>query len=95
MCVCEKTWLVVGVGAGRYTIPGLRHGRAWHWQDDPDRRLAGDLEEAQALTERMLALTRAHQEHGQEVYALRLLCAIAARRDPPRRGRGRPPLCLG
>ena len=31
----------------------------------------------------MLALTRAHQELGNQAYALRLLGEIAARRDPP------------
>ena len=45
--------------------------------------LAGRLEEAQALAERALALARAHQERGNQAYALRLLGDIAARRDPP------------
>jgi tetratricopeptide (TPR) repeat protein len=45
--------------------------------------LADRLEEAQALAERALGLTRAHQERGHQAYALRLLGAIAARRDPP------------
>ena len=45
--------------------------------------LAGGLEEAHALVEQALALTHAHQERGNEAYALRLLGAIAARRDPP------------
>jgi tetratricopeptide (TPR) repeat protein len=45
--------------------------------------LAGHLEEAQALAERALALAREHQERGHEVYALRLLGAIAAQREPP------------
>ena len=45
--------------------------------------LAGHLEEAYALTERALALTRTHQERGYEAYALRLLGDIAARREPP------------
>ena len=44
--------------------------------------LAGHLEEAQGLAERTLALTRAHQELGNQAYALRLLGAIAARREP-------------
>ena len=43
--------------------------------------LAGRLEEAQILAERALALARMHQR-GNEVYALRLLGDIAARRDP-------------
>jgi class 3 adenylate cyclase/tetratricopeptide (TPR) repeat protein len=44
--------------------------------------LAGRLEEAHALAERALALARAHQERGNEAYALRLLGDIAARREP-------------
>jgi tetratricopeptide (TPR) repeat protein len=44
--------------------------------------LAGNLEEAQALAERVLALTRAHQELGNQAYALRLLGDITARGDP-------------
>src|SRR5262249_25457951 len=45
--------------------------------------LAGRLEEAHALAERTLALAHAHQEHGNEAYALRLLGDIVARREPP------------
>jgi len=45
--------------------------------------LAGLLEEAHALAERTLALARAHQERGNQAYALRLLSEIAARREPP------------
>jgi tetratricopeptide (TPR) repeat protein len=45
--------------------------------------LAGRLEEAHVLTERALALARAHKEWGNEAYALRLLGDIAARRAPP------------
>ena len=45
--------------------------------------LAGRLEEAHALAEQALALARAHQERGHEAYALRLLGAIAAQREPP------------
>jgi class 3 adenylate cyclase/tetratricopeptide (TPR) repeat protein len=45
--------------------------------------LAGYLEEAQVLTERALAHARAHQERGNEAYALHLLGDIAAHRDPP------------
>src|SRR5262249_41954646 len=48
--------------------------------------LAGCLEEAQALAERPLALTRVHQERGNEAYALRLLGEIAAQREPPEYG---------
>jgi tetratricopeptide (TPR) repeat protein len=43
--------------------------------------LAGRLEEAQALAERALALARAHQERGNQAYALRLLGEIAAQRE--------------
>jgi tetratricopeptide (TPR) repeat protein len=45
--------------------------------------LAGRLEEAHALAERTLALARAHQERGNEAYALRLLGQIAAQLHPP------------
>ena len=45
--------------------------------------LAGHLEDARALAEHTLALARAHQERGNEAYALRLLGEIAAQRDPP------------
>jgi tetratricopeptide (TPR) repeat protein len=45
--------------------------------------LASRLEEAQALAEQALTLARAHQERGNEAYALRLLGDIAARREPP------------
>jgi tetratricopeptide (TPR) repeat protein len=44
---------------------------------------AGHMEEAHALAERTLALTRAHQERGNQAYALHLLGDIAARREPP------------
>jgi tetratricopeptide (TPR) repeat protein len=44
--------------------------------------LVGHLEEAHALAEHALAFARAHQERGNEAYALRLLGEIAARRDP-------------
>src|SRR5262249_39089049 len=56
------------------TLCGLLLGEA--------QLLAGRLEEAHALAERTLALTRAHQERGNEAYALRLLGDIAARREP-------------
>jgi tetratricopeptide (TPR) repeat protein len=45
--------------------------------------LAGHLEEAYALAERALTLTRAHQERSNEAYALHLLGDIAAHRAPP------------
>jgi tetratricopeptide (TPR) repeat protein len=44
--------------------------------------LAGHLEEAHALAEQALTLTRAHQERGNEAYALRLLGDVAAHRAP-------------
>jgi ATP/maltotriose-dependent transcriptional regulator MalT len=47
--------------------------------------LAGRLEEAYSLAGHALALTRQHQERGNQAYALRLLGEIAARRDPPQR----------
>ena len=52
--------------------------------------LASHLEEAHALAERALALARAHQERGNEAYALRLLGDIAAHREPRRPSRPRP-----
>jgi tetratricopeptide (TPR) repeat protein len=45
--------------------------------------LAGCMEEAHVLAERTLALARERQEQGNEAYALRLLGAIAAHREPP------------
>jgi tetratricopeptide (TPR) repeat protein len=45
--------------------------------------LAGHMDEAYALAERTLALTRAHQERSNQAYALHLLGDIAAHRDPP------------
>jgi tetratricopeptide (TPR) repeat protein len=45
--------------------------------------LADRLEEAQALAEQAQALTRAHQERGNEAYALHLLGEVAAHRTPP------------
>jgi class 3 adenylate cyclase/tetratricopeptide (TPR) repeat protein len=45
--------------------------------------LADRLEEAQTLAEQALTLARAHQERGNEAYALRLLGDIAARSDLP------------
>src|SRR5207247_6586489 len=45
--------------------------------------LAGRLEDAHTLAERTLALTREHQERGNEAHALRLLGDIAAHREPP------------
>ena len=54
--------------------------------------LAGRLEEAHALAEGTLARVRAHQERGNEAYALRLLGEIAAQREPPEIAAGRSPL---
>jgi tetratricopeptide (TPR) repeat protein len=45
--------------------------------------LTDRLEEARALAERTLALTREHQERGNEAYALRLLGEIAAQCESP------------
>jgi tetratricopeptide (TPR) repeat protein len=45
--------------------------------------LASRLEEAHTLAEGTLAHARAHQERGNEAYALRLLGDIAAHRVPP------------
>ena len=45
--------------------------------------LAGRLEEAKVLADSALALARVHHERSNEAYALRLLGAIAQRRDPP------------
>src|SRR5260370_30015889 len=45
--------------------------------------LAGHLEEAQSLAEQALTLARASQRRGHQAHALRLLGAIAARREPP------------
>jgi tetratricopeptide (TPR) repeat protein len=44
--------------------------------------LADRLEEAQALAEQALTLAHAHQERGNQAYALRLLGDIAALREP-------------
>jgi hypothetical protein len=45
--------------------------------------LAGHLEEAQGLAERVLVFAHEHQERGHQAYALHLLGDIAARREPP------------
>src|SRR5215468_1798966 len=44
---------------------------------------AGHLEDAHTLAESTLGFACEHQECGRQAYALRLLGAIAARRDPP------------
>jgi tetratricopeptide (TPR) repeat protein len=48
--------------------------------------LTGSLKEAHTLAERTLAHARAHQERGNEAYALHLLGDIATRREPPEHG---------
>jgi tetratricopeptide (TPR) repeat protein len=45
--------------------------------------LAGRLDEAHTQAQRALEFTSAHQERGNEAYALRLLGDIAAQRQPP------------
>jgi len=45
--------------------------------------LAGQLDEAYTQAQRGLELSRAHQERGDEAYALRLLGEVAAQRHPP------------
>jgi class 3 adenylate cyclase/tetratricopeptide (TPR) repeat protein len=44
--------------------------------------LAGRLDEASIQAQRALEFSRAHQERGNEAYALRLLGAVATRRQP-------------
>jgi len=48
--------------------------------------MAGRLAEAHASAASALAYARVQQERGHEAYALRLLGAIAARREPPAQG---------
>jgi tetratricopeptide (TPR) repeat protein len=57
------------------TLCSFSLGEAYLWD--------GHLEEAQARAERALAHARAHQERGNEAYALHLLGEIAAQHDPP------------
>jgi tetratricopeptide (TPR) repeat protein len=45
--------------------------------------LAGRPEDAQQLVERALDLSRAQKEHGSQAWALRMVGAIAAQREPP------------
>jgi tetratricopeptide (TPR) repeat protein len=45
--------------------------------------LASRLDEAYTQAQHALEFSRAHQERGYEAYALRLLGAVAARREPP------------
>jgi class 3 adenylate cyclase/tetratricopeptide (TPR) repeat protein len=66
----------MAMGTGGFQVHcSLPLGEAQMW--------AGHLEEAYALAAQTLALSRAHQERGNEAYALRLLGDIAARREPP------------
>jgi class 3 adenylate cyclase/tetratricopeptide (TPR) repeat protein len=55
--------------------------------------LAGRLEEAHGLAVSALALARAHQERGNEAYALHLLGAIAARHETPARDQAEAHYC--
>jgi tetratricopeptide (TPR) repeat protein len=45
--------------------------------------LAGRVEDAHRLAERLLALSRNRKERGYQAWALRLLGDIAAQREPP------------
>jgi tetratricopeptide (TPR) repeat protein len=66
----------IAMGRAHYeTLCSLSLGEA--------QMLSGCLVEAHTLAERALALTREHQERGNQAYALRLLGAIAAHREPP------------
>jgi tetratricopeptide (TPR) repeat protein len=47
---------------------------------------AGRLDEAYTQAQRALEFSRTHQERGHAAYALRLLGALAARRDAPEVG---------
>ena len=46
-------------------------------------RLAGRLDETSTQAQRALEFSRAHQERGNEAYALQLLGEVAAQRHPP------------
>src|SRR5262249_6753893 len=64
-------------------------GRAWAFcrlSPGEAQLLAGRLDEAHTLAERVLVLTQTHQARGTQAYALRLLGEIAARREPPEHG---------
>jgi tetratricopeptide (TPR) repeat protein len=63
---------------GWQALSGLCLGEAY--------MLAGHLEEAHVLAEGARAHACAHQEWGQQAYALRLLSEIAVHRDPPEVG---------
>jgi tetratricopeptide (TPR) repeat protein len=45
--------------------------------------LVGRVDEASALAERLLDLSRTHTGHGYQAHALRLLGEVARRREPP------------
>ena len=51
---------------------------------------AGRLDEASTQAQQALDFARAHQERGQEAYALRLLGEIAVQREPPEADRPQP-----
>ena len=52
-----------------------------HWLAEANL-LTGRIDEAARLATEVLALARAHHEHGHEAWALRLLGEIALRREP-------------
>jgi tetratricopeptide (TPR) repeat protein len=67
----------------------MEMGRAWafcHLSLGEAQLLAGRLDEAHTLAERVLVLAQTHQARGTQAYALRLLGEIAARREPPEHG---------
>ena len=72
--------------AYHYTAAGLLAQALGFWKRAGERALGRSAHgEAVACFEQALrpAFTRAHQERGNEAYALRLLGDIAARREPP------------
>ena len=62
------------MGTQQWTAP-IRKGEGY--------LLAGNLEEASALAERALALSRTHKARGNEAWSLRLLGEIALHGQPP------------
>jgi class 3 adenylate cyclase/tetratricopeptide (TPR) repeat protein len=67
----------------------MEMGRAWafcHLSLGEAQLLAGRLDEAHTLAERVLVLAQTQQTRGTQAYALRLLGEIAARREPPEHG---------
>jgi tetratricopeptide (TPR) repeat protein len=61
----------------------LAHRASCHLCLGEAQLLAGCLQEAAALADVALTLSREHQQHGQEAYGLRLLAEVAAVRTPP------------